>query len=195
MVSGFYRLLAFLLFSAPVYSAESDFSSRLDRLEAALLVVRDYNDDFMSVIVWSLSSVCALYLLLVGFNWFQSVKIIKRDFLSLESDLRNTIKSRLDEYCEQIDSRISGLHDSIGDVSKEASEKAASRLISPLSTNLNHVLILVAVSGGRPGSCSRLDASDLAKLEGIVECLTDRDKTARSNLLSRIAGLHQITSR
>jgi hypothetical protein len=66
-------------------------SARLDRLEAQFAVVRDYNDDFMSVLIWGLGTVGTIAVVLIGLNWFQSTRALRREFEVLKAELTGSV--------------------------------------------------------------------------------------------------------
>ena len=71
--------------------------ARVERLETAIQLIKEYNDDFLAVILWSLATLSGLAALLVGFNWFQSNRLLRGEIESLRAELRGIIDSRLAE--------------------------------------------------------------------------------------------------
>lgn len=79
---------------------------RVERMEAMLKVVMDYNDDILSVVFWSLSAVFGITLVLIGFNWFQSSRILRREFDSLREELSHELFSKEEVFKGEIESYV-----------------------------------------------------------------------------------------
>ena len=86
---------------------------RLERVENQFAIIRDYNDDFLAVIYWSLAAVVTVAILLIGFNWFQNSRLQKREFDSLKNEMIEMIHSKLNESSSKIDGKLSGLDSTI----------------------------------------------------------------------------------
>ena len=86
---------------------------RLKRVEDQFAIIRDYNDDFLAVIYWSLGIIGAMTVVLIGFNWFQNSKLQKREFDSLKNKMIEMIRSQLNELSSTIDAKLAKLDNEI----------------------------------------------------------------------------------
>ena len=68
-------------------------TQRIDiiRLKEQFSIVREYNDDFLTVILWSLGVLMTLTIVLLGFNWFQNSRAIRRDLDSIKTELVSSL--------------------------------------------------------------------------------------------------------
>ncbi len=97
---------------------------QVSHVENQLTIIRDYNDDFMSVILWSLGTVGAIAVVLIGFNWFQSTRTLKAEFSALREEFLASLNKTSEEQNSRLDKTISGLEKEITSVaSKVADEK------------------------------------------------------------------------
>ena len=107
-------------------------SPRLDRLEATVELIREYNDDFMSVVLWSLGAVVGLTILLAGFNSFQNNRMLQRELESVRSELKALIASQVSEaerpLAQRIDARLSEVESQL----KKTVETTVTKATAPL---------------------------------------------------------------
>ena len=119
--------------------APGDFAERLDKVETTLEVIREYNDDLLSIVSWSLGTLFATALLLVGFNWFQSNRLLRRDVESLRAELRSLVDARVAETESPLRERVEESIASHAEVTKKLVDDRISAAIAPLKTRLgNH---------------------------------------------------------
>lgn len=97
---------------------------RLTRVEDTIQVIRDYNDDFLSLVTWSLTTVVMLVALLLGFNWFQNQRSLRRELESLRAELRAFLESRVAEaeapLREKLDEAVTDLEKKLKGISAHA---------------------------------------------------------------------------
>ena len=96
---------------------------RVDALEAQFNLVREYNDDFLSVIIWSLSSIGTMMVVLIGLNWFQSNRALKKEFEALQRDLAQTMGASQTNLEAKIHSKLRELEKSVNKVATSAARE------------------------------------------------------------------------
>lgn len=67
-------------------SASSETSQELQVIKAQIQTTKDYQEQFLSVVEWSLSAVLAMALGLAAFNWYTSKITYERDIQSLHQE-------------------------------------------------------------------------------------------------------------
>jgi hypothetical protein len=95
----------------------NELQNRVIQVENQLSIIRDYNDDFMSVILWSLGTVAGIALILIGFNWFQSTRTLKAEFGALKEEFMASLNKTSEEQNTKLNSKISGIEKEIASVS------------------------------------------------------------------------------
>lgn len=119
---------------------EMHFSEALERLkqvEIEFSVIRDYNDDFIALIVSSLAFLCMITVLLIGYNWFQTRKDSeskKREFDSLKNEMIELIRTQSNESSSKIDSKLSKLDNDI--------DKRVENITKSAIHNIKQVLLI-----------------------------------------------------
>lgn len=92
-------------------------AQRLDVLEKQFEVVREYNDDLLATVYWSLGTIVTIAALLMGFGWFTNFRLVEREKAALQQELEAAISSQLRE----IESR---LKEELAKSASEAERKA-----------------------------------------------------------------------
>lgn len=109
--------------TSPTAARSSEDARRIDSLEAQLSVISEYNDDFLSLVVWSLSTVGAITIVLIGFNWFQSNRALKKEFDALQTELSQRLAADKVEMLTKIDAKLGELEKSIKQIAADAAMK------------------------------------------------------------------------
>lgn len=112
------------------------------RLGEQLSVVREYNDDFIAVILWSLGVLLALTIVLLGFNWFQNSRAIKRELGSIKTELESSIALLKQELKHEIDTELENLEKLLDNKAEDTSQKAVDPLKRGLGKLEHKVLML-----------------------------------------------------
>lgn len=110
---------------------------RIDALEAQFSVVREYNDDFLAVIVWSLSSIGTMVVVLIGLNWFQSNRTLKKEFEALQRDLSQAIVTSRTDMEAMIHSKLRDIEKSVDKIAATAARDQM-KSIYPRILELEH---------------------------------------------------------
>jgi hypothetical protein len=125
-------LLAALSFLIPLAAAcavqetpqGQGLEKRVDRIEAQLAIIRDYNDDFLSTVHWSLGVVSTMTLILLGFSWFSNFRILDREKEALRGELTTFLSLRLKELEASLDKKnldeLTLLRQKVGETTKAA---------------------------------------------------------------------------
>lgn len=112
------------------------------RLGEQLSVVREYNDDFIAVILWSLGVLLALTIVLLGFNWFQNSRAIKRELGSIKIELESAMALSKQELKHEIETELEELEELLDEKAEDTSQKAVAPLIRSLNMLKHKVLML-----------------------------------------------------
>lgn len=86
---------------------------RVRDLETSIQIIRDYNDDIVSIVAWSLSGLVATALVLIGFNWFQSNRSLSREFEALKKGLEQSLKNDSRQFEADLAERVGTLQEEI----------------------------------------------------------------------------------
>lgn len=109
----------------PSVSPTAQANSLAEQESSALGTQRDqrqvYDERLLQTVYWSLGILAAVSVLLVGFNWFSSVRLADRDRKQLEEEIRAELRKEID----QIELRMQNRFD---ELEKEALAMVAARL-------------------------------------------------------------------
>lgn len=108
--------------------ASAEIEERISRLEQQFSIVRDYNDDFLAVVLWTLGTVGGLTLLLIGFNWFQSSRTLRRELDALKAELNNLATATSADLSTKIDTHLVALEKKLKPIAAEIAEEKATKL-------------------------------------------------------------------
>jgi len=101
---------------------------RLDRLEDQFAVVREYNDDFLSVVLWALGAVGTVTLALIGFNWFQSSRLLKKEFDAFRTEVNANLSSSSDQLSQRIDKELADIEKNVRAISAEIADEKVTKI-------------------------------------------------------------------
>lgn len=129
------------------YETTTNLTKRIDNLESQFQIVRDYSDDFLSVVLWSLTTIISVTVVLLGLNWFQSSRALKRELESIKLEIESSqeihhqqalrkISEELDNLKKQInteatkaaDSKLAGTKEAVKQLERRVSHLEYSRL-------------------------------------------------------------------
>lgn len=102
-------------------------------------IIRDYNDDFMSIVIWSLSVVATLAVLLIGFNWFQNSRALRREFESLENELRSKLASIRIEFEAALTSKERESSEAINMLAEKLVKDRTESLVRSINSALGRI--------------------------------------------------------
>jgi septal ring factor EnvC (AmiA/AmiB activator) len=86
--------------------AQPDPNEEIKTLKTEVQVMRDYNDDFLSTVHWTLTIVAAIVLALISFSWFVNFKMAGRERETLKAELSASLQEDLARQVLQIQSQI-----------------------------------------------------------------------------------------
>ncbi|MDZ7662273.1 hypothetical protein [Thiohalophilus sp.] len=112
----------------PTQDVSLEDTRQIDKLESQFAVIRDYNDDFLSIVIWALSALGALTVVLIGFNWVQSSRVLKNEIKSIKNDLEGSIRDSSRELSERIDEKLAEVDKNLRKVAGEVSEEKISKV-------------------------------------------------------------------
>lgn len=112
---------------------------RIDRLETSLQIVRDYNDDFLNVVLWSLTAVFGLAVFLVGASWFQSNRILRSEVEALRSELHGLVETRISEVESPLREKVAQAIEEQSKAIDSAASAAANRALVPLASSVHNL--------------------------------------------------------
>jgi len=114
-------------------------------LRAQLQIIRDYNDDFLSTVHWSLATVFTVVALLIGFSWYANFRLSARERAALKQELQGSLREEIANLQQQlqtdVESRFTSfkaeaekLHGTITKSATSAGEAAAQKLKEPIAS-------------------------------------------------------------
>lgn len=111
----------------PAAPAASHATEELQVLKAQLETIQDYQDQFVSMVQWSLGAVLAMALGLAAFNWYSSKASYERDIASLRQENK-------------------ALHAELSAMIKAEADASAKRLVEALSERQKEIQVAVGKS-------------------------------------------------
>lgn len=105
------------------------------KLNTEIQIMKEYNDDILSTVYWSLSFLGIIAVILISYGLYMNLKIYERDKEILKSELANDINKKLSNIKRaQLDeNRI------IRKESKDYGEKAANSLEKDINRQINYI--------------------------------------------------------
>lgn len=116
--------------SASVHATTSNVElvDRVSRLENQFTIVRDYDNEFISIVLWSLGTVLTITLVLIGFNWFQSNRALKNEIESLRGEIKTLSAAESASLGNHIDTRLSELDQKLRNIAAEVIQEDLRKL-------------------------------------------------------------------
>jgi len=111
-------------------------------LKEQFLIVREFNDDFLAIVLWSLSVLLTLTIVLLGFNWFQGSRAIKRELASINTELNSSIEISKQELKYEINGEVEKLEQLLEDKVKRISKQAIEPLKNKIESLEHKILML-----------------------------------------------------
>jgi hypothetical protein len=111
-------------------------------LRAQLQTMRDYDERLVATVYWSLGTVTALFLALIGFNWWSNTRSYQRDKDALRQELKGLQEQHLARLETQIGEAISKRIDEVRTEAVMASKAVAAELGSQIGQTANDVVRL-----------------------------------------------------
>ncbi|GLH75085.1 hypothetical protein GETHLI_35880 [Geothrix limicola] len=123
-----------------VQAQKSSEADRLNKVETTVSVIRDYNGTFMSVIIWSLSTVGTIAFALIGFSWFTNIRMIQRDIQTLRDELIAILGEKAAE-AQQINSENMSLKSKeILEITTSAAEKMSNAATAQIKSQISNAI-------------------------------------------------------
>lgn len=111
-------------------------------LKEQFSIVREYNDDFLAVVLWSLGVVLTLTIVLLGFNWFQNTRAIRREFDLIKTEIHSSISLSKQDLKYEIQTELEKIEKNLDEKSKIITNKAVAPLKNKLKTLEHEILML-----------------------------------------------------
>jgi hypothetical protein len=110
----------------------SNSDNKLDVMKAEVAASQHFQEQVLSTVYWSLSTVVVLAVLLVGYGWLTNFKIYDRDKQLLEQELRTLISKEgrrlIEEHRIHTDNQIASLTASVSEGLKTSEDHLARSL-------------------------------------------------------------------
>jgi hypothetical protein len=111
----------------------SRLQERMTRVEDQLSVIREYNDDLLSIVAWSLGTVAGIAVVLIGFNWFQSSRTLNAEFSALREDFLASLNKTTTEQVTRIEDTIAETKKEMKAAATEVVEEKLKRIRGSIS--------------------------------------------------------------
>lgn len=99
------------LLSQEIVSSDSVHADEL--LLREIEVMKQYDQDLLETVYWSLGALLTIAVLLIGFGWFANFKVYERDKESIRRDLNSFIQSEFKSIQNSVESKIKSEFESV----------------------------------------------------------------------------------
>lgn len=118
-------------------TSDSSQKEEILLLKAQLQTIREYEQQFLSVVLWSLGSIIALAVGLAAFNWYSSkisyereLEALSRENRGFQSELKALLQHEVDEKSSALIERLDSRQSAIESTVKKSLEKQLGELSS-----------------------------------------------------------------
>lgn len=99
-------------------------------------LIRGYQTDLLSTVYWCLSAVLAMAAILIGYNWYRSIRVYERDKRALREQILTKQQGIHNEFSQEILKQIANEFKDI----RTSTEKNLTEKIRELSQKLNETI-------------------------------------------------------
>jgi hypothetical protein len=101
-------------------------------LKAQLSLMREFNQNILSTVYWSLGTIVLIVILLVSFSWFTNYRMYERELAALRQELIGLLDKQMAAFSSEFNQKSIDKFTDISERSIEAVHSVTKQIVTPL---------------------------------------------------------------